>query len=445
MPILELNRRSILPLHPPSPDRQYSYFQIFLNHLRIVTEIRHLNSPWTYHSRNWLALVRLILPAFVGVCGWGNEATLRVPQLSEIDIDLGGARAFEVSSLLKVKDQRGGPEDNWDTAFWVAMDEGEVQEALGLIVSHKDDLQIKWSYLPLHCNAQKNIDNDDADSDDAEALFRMEDGFVYILGSHMGNKRGELQKKRHFIARFEEAKVKVEKGKAHVDLEVSNNAFLLHRVINDALKDTPLIPRTKQVRKAVEDALKSNKKWATPITPEDYPINIEGAAFLPSGNTLLGLRYPVSKDGHPILVEVEKLEALFSSKKPRVVAVWILSNVGSKAVARGVRAITVDGDVIHVITGNLDSSKRSFLVSGFEPDGELVEDHRFSVGAGMAAKSQHHTFSLAPFSGSEIEATLFSNLPDTDFEGIEIGPGPTYFYVRDEKGPIPFFIDRTDN
>ena len=49
------------------------------------------------------------------------------------------------------------------------------------------------------------------------------------------------------------------------------------------------------------------------------PINVEGAAFrdgaeAPKGGSptlLLGLRFPVTAEGHPIVVEIEGIERLF--------------------------------------------------------------------------------------------------------------------------------------
>ena len=76
---------------------------------------------------------------------------------------------------------------------------------------------------------------------------------------------------------------------------------------------------------------KSGKRWAGRMQPDDQPINVEAAEFRADGRLLLGLRYPVTADGHPLLVEIHDVESLFADPdaQPRAGAVWWLENVGS--------------------------------------------------------------------------------------------------------------------
>src|SRR5215217_9593319 len=104
-------------------------------------------------------------------------------------------------------------------------------------------------------------------------------------------------------------------------LEVSRRSFALHRLINDALQesDLGLIPLGEQTHKALIEATiergeEKQKNWAGLVREDDYPINIEGAAFRENGNLLLGLRFPTTAEGRPILVEFESIDRLFEGK-----------------------------------------------------------------------------------------------------------------------------------
>ena len=59
---------------------------------------------------------------------------------------------------------------------------------------------------------------------------------------------------------------------------------------------------------------------------DDQPLNIEGCCFLADGTLLLGLRYPVTAEGHPLLVELVNIEAFFADPDvaPDLGAVWTL-------------------------------------------------------------------------------------------------------------------------
>ena len=139
-----------------------------------------------------------------------------------------------------------------------------------------------------------------------------------VFGSHFGSKDGPLQPKRAFVARFRECDVEHVTGDPAVEMEVSRKSFASHYVVNDALKagGPALVPLGREsdeafIRKTIERGKDEGKKWAGFVREGDYPINVEGAAFLADGTILLGLRFPVSAEGLPILVGLEGIERLF--------------------------------------------------------------------------------------------------------------------------------------
>ena len=93
---------------------------------------------------------------------------------------------------------------------------------------------------------------------------------------------------------------------------------------------------------------------------DDYLINIEGAAFRESG-ILLGLRFPTTAEGRPILVELEGIHRLFDpdGALPEVRGFWTADAVGKRGEIAGVRDLALleagEGEELHFVTGNVDS------------------------------------------------------------------------------------------
>ena len=80
------------------------------------------------------------------------------------------------------------------------------------------------------------VEGDRVKTEDAEAVAR-HDGWVYVFGSQFGKKDGPLQPKRSFVARFREAEVRHVLEPPAAPLAVARPPFLLHRLVNDALRD----------------------------------------------------------------------------------------------------------------------------------------------------------------------------------------------------------------
>lgn len=252
----------------------------------------------------------------------------------------------EASALVAIHDHALLDALGFETAFWIASDEKPAAEAVAALGRANDG---SWKVVPLGMKLSESSTTKRAE--DCETIARA-GSWIYVIGSQFGSKKGVLEPKRHFVIRFNEAQV----HEMNVEVELTRAPFVLHRLINDAIRSRrlALIARNDAY---VEKTLKAgkSKKWKKLVNEGDHPINVEGAAFLPNGHLLLGLRYPTTATGHPILIEVERIDALFEGEKPRVASVWIIENSGSKGAPAGVREIDARGAAIHVVTGALDN------------------------------------------------------------------------------------------
>jgi len=360
---------------------------------------------------------------------------------------------IEASDLLAVTSARILAAGGWDVAFWTVLDEDGVDDGRIALVGRARSGKWVIRAVPAATSAPK------CKTDDSEALCRKGE-YVYVIGSHFGTKgprrdepketkkkakppRGLLRAERHFIARFRPSEVDLASRRPIRKLEIWANPFRLHRAINDALRASrvPLIAPAGDERKGTDPVreafildtknygLRAGLKWAGDLDARDLPINIEGAAFLRSGALLLGLRYPVTAKGQPILVELENAEGLFASRRagPIISRVRFLENVGGLTGPTGIRAVRRVADDIHVITGNLDSATatRTSLVLAAHADG-----HR--------AKSAHRAFRLpGSGSGNACRARLVRTFPGyRTVEGLAPGPGGRFFYARDSTKAI---------
>jgi hypothetical protein len=375
----------------------------------------------------------------VGVSGKRRWRVASEDELFQMDLNL---HPNEASGLLTIEDAALLGEHGWDLGFWAVLDEGEIEDCVAAI-GHRRGLPENegWEIERLHADVVGSAGK----TEDAEAITRDEGtGFVYILGSHFGSKSGPLQPKRGFVARFREADVgHVTEGPA-MQLDVSRPSFALHRLINDALKrsDLDLIPLRERSHSALIEATiergeKQNKKWAGLVRRDDYPLNIEGAAFRDSGNLLVGLRFPTTAEGHPILVELEGVERLFdgNGSLPEVGGFWTVDAVGEGGEIAGVRDLallkTDNGEELHLVTGNVDSRDRqSVLVHDYPGGKETVATHfRCILPRDTRSGSLDAEF-----------VREFPSLPRV--EGIAVTDGGLNFYVTDEDEGVHLRLTR---
>jgi len=346
----------------------------------------------------------------------------------------------EASGLLTVDDEPLLESHGWELAFWAVLDEGEIEDCVALI-GHRHGAGISegWEIERLHAEPA----GDAGKTEDAEAITS-HDGWIYMFGSHFGGKDGPLQPKRGFVARFREADIGHATEDAAMRIEISRQSFLLHRLINDAMKEKgpDLIPLGEVSREALIEATmergsRESKEWAGLVREDDYPINIEGAAFRESGGLLLGLRFPVSADGRPVLLELEGIERLFEpgDELPEVLGFWVVDAVGREGDIAGVRDLALlsaaEGEELHLVTGNVDSrDKGSVLIRDYPGGRHTVATHFRAV--------------LPPgaHSGS-LDAEFVREFPDLPrVEGIAIADGGRFFYVTDEDEGVHLRLTR---
>ena len=338
----------------------------------------------------------------------------------------------EASDLLSVRSADVLAAYGWRRAFWTVLDEGPIEDCLALLGTRDDGSgEGHWEGHLLAADPGPEAGR----TEDGEALA-YRDGYVYVLGSHFGSKRGPLRPRRAFVARFEEAAA----ARIHrVPLRVARNRFALHRAINDALATadiSPLEPGSEVHKRFVVETrdrgTAKGRTWVSRIVDGDLPVNIEGAVFGPDGTLLLGLRYPVTAGGEPIVVELADVDALFGPGLPEVNRVWVLGlsavRLPEKTLA-GIRAMsaTPSGQVDAVI-GSIDAlGKDSALLSDHPEGGDVVcRQVRFRL----------------PAAGGRVEVELVRDLaPFHNVEGLAEVDGDTY-YVTDEDHRVALWHTR---
>jgi hypothetical protein len=332
--------------------------------------------------------------------------------------------ASEASALLAIHNPSVLEAHGWSAGFWTCSDEDPVERALGALGrKFGDDWELKRLAGAKATTRKK--------TEDCEAMARQGD-WVYIVGSHFGPKTGPLKPRRNFVARFNEARIKGSLDDATIPVEIARGTFKLHRLLNDALKASglELIEAGAEEARSCIDATrkkgrKKRKKWAGRVEKGDWPVNIEGVAFRESGTLLLGLRYPVTRDGHPIVAEVDDIGKLFRNPPldPAILRLWVLSNIGTAREPRGVRGLEDHGPELHVITGSLDSSPEESVLLHDHPEGDR-------------AASQHHRFALPEVPRwAGVQAELVDPLDaGQKVEGLSIdGDGRFCYVIDDEK------------
>jgi hypothetical protein len=338
-------------------------------------------------------------------------------------------------------------------AFWTVLDEGTVEQCLALLLERPDG-----SWTAHH--AAFDAGPETGRTEDGEALARSGE-WVYVLGSHFGSKGGPLRPKRAFFARFREADAGRPGTASHsgagpggvsprptIPLQIVRNQFRLHRLVNDALKAaeiTPLPPgdrvRTRFIVETIDRGTAREKSWVTRLAPDDLPLNVEAAAFTPSGTLLLGLRFPVTDQGEPVLVEVAGVEEMFDSAFvpglgrdairtwPEVVGAYALTGVTPAGSLVGFRALTAVGDGgYEAVVGSIDALGKGSV---------LLDDHP----EGGEVTSRHVRFRLpAPGGGRRVPAELVEDLaPFHNVEGLAVD-GDQRVYVTDEDHRVAVWL-----
>jgi hypothetical protein len=158
----------------------------------------------------------------------------------------------------------------------------------------------------------------------------------------------------------------------------------------------------------------------------DYPINVEGTAFRADETLLLGLRFPVSAEGLPILVGLEGVERLFGPGDglPSVTGFWVVDALGQGGTIAGVRDLALSGsgggEELHLVTGNIDPRDKGSV---------LLQDYR----GGEETVATHFRCALPGGSSGSLAAEFVREFPALPrVEGIAITDDERFFYVTDE-------------
>jgi hypothetical protein len=335
----------------------------------------------------------------------------------------------EASDLSRVFAPETLARRGWDRAFVTVLDEAPAEECLALLV-HMAGTPVTegWEAVRIHAEPTTAAGK----TEDAEACA-VRDGRLYILGSQFGKKEGPLAARRSWIARVQEEALADAIAGTTAQLEILRLRFALHRAVNDALAQAAveLLPLGPLSRAAYIDATialgaEKGKRWAGRVTSADHPINVEAAEFRADGRLLLGLRYPTTAEGHPILVELHDVDTLFDGAEPHCGNVWVLEDAGSAEAPAGLRGLETRGDDrFDAIVGDLDAAGKSATVLEDHPEGgnSPSEHVRFQLpltaGGGSVGCERVHGF-------GELRRV----------EGVAIDSERHSHYVIDEEGRV---------
>ncbi|MEU1607781.1 hypothetical protein [Micromonospora matsumotoense] len=331
----------------------------------------------------------------------------------------------EASDLLPVRSRSLLRAHDAVSGFWTVLDEGPVEQCLALLLERADG---EW--VAHHVSADAGVEN--GRTEDGEALAA-HDGWVYVFGSHFGSKAGPLRPRRAFVARFRED----DAATGTLPVQVVRNRFRVHRAINDALVKAAFVPlppgervRQRFIGETVSRGTARAKSWVRRLADGDLPLNVEAAAFTPHGTVLLGLRFPVTVDGEPVLVELAGVPEMFTPGGgwPRAGRAYALTGVTPPDALVGFRAInpTADGGYAAVV-GSIDALGKGSV---------LLDDHP----TGGEVTSRHVRFRVEPTDDDRIAGEVVAELtPFRNVEGVAEVDGRS-FYVTDEDHRVALWI-----
>ncbi len=269
-------------------------------------------------------------------------------------------------------------------AWWTCHDEGDLDAMVSLVVVRDG----QWKIEPLV------FERGGTERTDAEALARAGDT-VFVFGSNFTDRSGSFDDRRAFVGRFSESAAVTGSGQPEV-LDLGRG---LVDLVWSAL--------------ASVDLLRSDSS--------DDLVNIEGAGVVGS-DLFVGLRWPVTVDGQPLLVRIANGATALSA--PHWSAATIESLEASAVVVdvgatrkrpAGVRGLTVVDDAMHLIVGQTDRSLAAKKVKAAGSRHVVVHE----ISAGRAASS-----GIEQFEGFR------------KVEGVAPAPDRRWLYALDDEDAV---------
>lgn len=300
-----------------------------------------------------------------------------------VDIVELGPHAPEASSILPIADQELLTKHDYDRGFWVCLDEFSAGKALAIVGHRRASAPLRrWEVKRIPAKEPSGAPR----TQDSEALVRDDQGWIYLLGSQFGPKSGPLDVTRAFVARFQESASATDEDDAVV-MQLRRRPFLLHRKINDALvaADVELLPlgpnmRERYIAKTMRKGAKKDKAWHVDLRVEDWPINIEGAHYMGEDTFLVGLRYPTSAAGEPLLIRVQGLRRWFEAPpvdepeaELHVEFAGRISGISDRSCPVGIRGMTEHQGNLHVLVGAIGTARKPTAIDIDYPESTRLD------------------------------------------------------------------------
>ncbi len=301
---------------------------------------------------------------------------------------------------------------------------------------------------------------------DAEALA-FADGFVFIFGSSFVGPKGLLDERRSFVARFSEHDVTATAVEATEDeskksdrrtngdkktkkqppttlsapVSVLDLDTHITRSINTAIEaqELQLLKPHSRVAKQVKKSIKAGAD----LDPEMQPINIEGAVFI-GDDLVLGLRWPVSSQGQPLVARISGARQILLSDTWTAEALADCPttvhpvDVGTPKRPAGIRGMTIDpeqsGGTVHLITGPTEREMTADKVQS-----AAYQHLRTNIGADATAVLKAEQ--LQTFEGyRKAEAVAPFNLPTDGAADNTDTHRARWMYALDDEDAIVLLI-----
>ncbi len=340
----------------------------------------------------------------------GGSYGVGMGHLRRIRLD---AHQTEVSALSPVTDPSLAAGLRAERAWWLAHDEGGLDSVVSLLCwSDGDD---PWSIEPVRLLGDDTVT-------DAEALTTA-DGYVFVVGSGFVGPDDRLDERRSFILRVRESDVAAASNDG--GFEASAYTMRLGPRLMTSIHEAILRAEVELLATDgdIVEALAEDHPG-----PATSPINIEGAAFC-ADDLVIGLRWPVTSAGHPILAIIHDARPLLTEPTPSAdrlleleMSVQIIDAVGSTRRPAGVRGL-----------GNSSVHRSVELLVG-PTDRQMADDKVKSAAAAHVR--------LAIDSGSVEDVQRFEGFRKV--EGLAPSPAgdtPSWMYALDDDDAIVLLLD----